>query len=162
MTFSNLWKTSLIILSLVSCSSPASEETKKIDYMQSIDSYFSKRGVENVLNDKSAFIYYSEAMNCVKCTDAMIKATAPVLDNEKGVYLVSGRGNAVDISSLIEKERPNVHRDLNYEFIDEVGLDRSCFLLLNEQNNIDTIVYLDALQIQTQIRLLLKHLRENV
>lgn len=164
MTLLNLLKISTASFLLFSCSSsnePVLEEVERPDLKVQISDYFEKRGEKDILSGKKAFVYYSEAMNCVKCTESMLKSTIDVLDNERVLFLFSGRGTAIDISSLIEKERENVFMDYTYEFLDEVDVNRSCYFLLNESNTIDTIVDLDAEQISTQVRLFLKHIREN-
>lgn len=154
MTFLNVLKISAMSLVVFACTT----EQNQPDVKDTLNSYFKNITQKDELTNKKAFVYFSEARNCVKCTEEMIQVVTPYLDNQEVLYLLSGNGSAVDITALREKERANVFFDPSFKFIDETGIKMSCFVLLNEDNDIDTTVYITADRLSEQMFMLTEHI----
>ncbi|WP_170853669.1 hypothetical protein [Lishizhenia tianjinensis] len=119
--------------------------------------YFQGKGIENVFESKRAFVFFSGEKSCVKCTESLIVEMNPYLDSTDVVFMVSGRGAVMDITSFVEKERENVYLDPYYKFSKAVGENSSGYILF-EDGVADTVVHVNVKDLVTQIQLLKRHI----
>ena len=146
MTFLNITKISLLLLLITSCSSDNRSEAEVLT--EKIEHFFEAKGVEDVFKDKKAFVFFSGEKSCVKCTESLIEEMNPYLDQKDIIFLVSGRGAVMDITSFIEKERENVYLDPYFKFSKSVGENNSGYILF-QQGSADTVVNINVRDLVT-------------
>ncbi|SFT49849.1 hypothetical protein SAMN05216474_0900 [Lishizhenia tianjinensis] len=155
MTFLNITKLSLVLLLFTSCARNNGSEVELLT--EKIVEYFQGKGIENVFESKRAFVFFSGEKSCVKCTESLIVEMNPYLDSTDVVFMVSGRGAVMDITSFVEKERENVYLDPYYKFSKAVGENSSGYILF-EDGVADTVVHVNVKDLVTQIQLLKRHI----
>ena len=145
-----------MLLLITSCGGNNNNESEVLT--DKIEHFFSDKGIENVFENKRAFVFFSGEKSCVKCTESLIAEMNPYLDSTDVIFMVSGRGAVIDISSFLEKERENVFLDPYYKFSKTVGENNSGYILFNN-GQLDTVVHVNVKDLVTQIQLLKRHIQ---
>lgn len=145
-----------MLLLITSCGGNNNNESEVLT--DKIEHFFNDKGIENVFENKRAFVFFSGEKSCVKCTESLIAEMNPYLDSTDVIFMVSGRGAVIDISSFLEKERENVFLDPYYKFSKTVGENNSGYILFNN-GQLDTVVHVNVKDLVTQIQLLKRHIQ---
>lgn len=88
-------------------------------------SEFCSREFNVKLSDYKSVIVINEDGNCINCNNSFSKFQSKFLDQEDILFIVSGYGTKVDISSYVDKSSENLILDPMNKFGD-IGLVSSC------------------------------------
>lgn len=130
------------VLLFASCSSKEEKSYLKIK------EYFLEKHNYEIGNDINKIVVICEGKNCINCEIAFAEVAYKYL-KDSSVFLVTAKGNNVDISEFMKMER-NCFFDWQLNCSDFPEFESSRVIYLNK-NKIDTIIIINTNEIRRQL-----------
>lgn len=124
------------IFYVFSCSENETKKTPILSSFERLELYCNSK--RKSISNYKRVIVINEIGTCINCNNIFAKNQGENLNADSTLFIVSGIGNKVDLSSYIDRESPNLIFDEASGF-DSLNIVKSCAIITLKKDSIQSI-----------------------